>query len=82
MDFCLAVVQFIDVSCLLYGSDVFSAYELAHGFTKPFVGYPIGLPNDVLEAQRVLEAIGKLAFTLQSNYPTVTYFHDGDLVEL
>lgn len=42
------------VSSQLYESDVLSAHELSHGFTKPLTDHPEHLPDELVEVKSSL----------------------------
>lgn len=59
-----------------------SAYELAHGFTKPSIHNPSLLLNDLLETQNTLDAKRNLARILCSKSPKAQTITAADLVEV
>lgn len=78
----VAIAMAFDVSNQLYGSDVMSAYELAHGFTKPLTDHPMLLPADLYEVHCSLEAKRKLTRILRSKAINNTVVEPGDMVEV
>lgn len=72
----------IFISNNLYGSDIMSAYEMAHGFTRPLNGSVQKIGDDIIDAQNTLEAKRKLTKILRTKSTHDTIISAGDLVEI
>lgn len=76
------VAMTFGISNQLYGSDVMSAYELSYGFTEPILHHPLPLPNNLLDAQDLLEAKRKLTRILRFKSRTQSAVTSDDMVEI
>lgn len=76
------IAMSFDISNQLYGSDLMSAYELAHGFSKPLLNQPTILPQNLYDAHDELEPKRKLTRTLRSKPPQTRAVGPGDMVEV
>lgn len=80
----LLVQQAMRVSNDLYGNDVFSAHELAKGYTRPVTqdSYPAIVPDGIIQARNDLVAKRKLTKTLKSRAITEHGLMVADLVQV
>lgn len=78
----LSISQAIDVSYQLYGSDIMSAYEVSHAFTKTLYDQYIFNCNDIFSAQIELEVKRKLTRILRSKFSNLPSLAEWDLVEV
>ena len=71
------------ISNLLYGNDVMSTYELAHGTCPSVMGNQIiSIPDELQEAHRELKAKRKLKKVLSSKSVQDIPVHAGDIVDV
>lgn len=72
------------VSNVLYGNNKLSAYELAKGHTYPVDSsvQPFKIPEDILKAQKCLQAKRKLTLVLNSKSVQDKSVQVGDMVEV
>lgn len=77
----LLITHTVDISNTLYGSDILSAYELAHEFGNLFIGKPVILSNDIIKAQWLLETKRKRTRNLQRKYSMATSLSVEDIVK-
>lgn len=82
MDASTLVQQSFLISNNLYGSDIMSAYEMAHGFPRPLNGIVHEIDDEIIDAQNTLEAKRKLTTILRTKSTQDSVISHGDLVEL
>lgn len=78
----ISLKRAIRISNHLYGSAVLSTYELANGFTRPFIGSPQKLPPDIMAVRETLWSKRRLTCMLRSKNCEDLYLQAGDQVEL
>ena len=79
----LLAINAIRVSNDLYGNDIASSYELAHGYTRPLLSSaPTLLPPDIVKAHKDPIAKRKLNLILRSHAIKENRINTGDLVQV
>lgn len=78
----IAALRAVAVSNDLYGNHTVSAYEMAKGYTRPFEGSPISLPQEMLDAHLNMQARRKLSMIMRSKATKEIPLSIGEMVEV